>query len=83
METQRIEPSDDLTRSTGKHLAAIFWGDIDDFVEFPSGMIYTKGDCVDYIKEQGTITFVEFKGSCFGITNNHVIEDRYKTIGQN
>jgi hypothetical protein len=56
----------ELSKATGKHCAAITYGDLSDFI--------WKGSA-KYIKQQGTITFIEYKGECYGITNNHVVED--------
>ena len=39
-----------------------------------------QGD--DYICAQGTLTFIQFKGKCYGITCDHVIQNNISIIGE-
>jgi len=55
-----------LSSTTAKHAAAIFYGKPVDFIN--------KGSA-EGIESQGTITFISYKGLCFGVTNEHVAEN--------
>ena len=55
-----------LLKKTKRHCAAFFYG-----WNFGDMFFRNKGD--DYILEQGTLTFIEYKGECYAITNQHVI----------
>jgi hypothetical protein len=60
-----------LIRATARHCAAFFYA-----ASFADIYFRKKGD--DYIKEQGTITFVEYGCECYAITNQHVISDNWE-----
>lgn len=65
-EADSNELSKALTAATKRHIAPIFR------VDPVKVAIYgTRGA----IQDQGTITFVKYKGKCFGLTNQHVIGD--------
>ena len=52
-----------MRKATLRHCAPIFIGSFKELLE--------KGSA-SYIAGQGTITFVEYEGRCYGITNEHV-----------
>lgn len=60
-----IEPNkfDALLKTTKRHAAALFFGEIPDLIWKGSGR---------YIQAQGTITFIRYRNRCFGVTNDHV-----------
>ncbi|MCF8036142.1 MAG: serine protease [Desulfobacteraceae bacterium] len=58
-----------LTKATGEHCAAFFWGSYDN-------TFFRNNKCLDYAEDQGTMTFIEFKENYYGITNKHVIGDK-------
>lgn len=55
-----------LLKETKRHCAAFFYA-------WSFGQIYFRNPGDDYIKEQGTLTFVEHNNECYAITNQHVI----------
>lgn len=60
-----------LLKETKRHCAAFFYA--------PSfGEIYFRSPGDDYIKEQGTLTFVEYKNKCYAITNQHVVSANWE-----
>ena len=65
-------PSGELDRvlsgNAASHCAALFYGEWSELLE--------KGSA-DYIKGQGTMTFVTLNGRCYGITNEHVVGAKY------
>lgn len=62
---------DTLLKETKKHCAAFFYG-------WSLGDISFRNTGDDYILEQGTITFVEYKEITYAITNQHVIGNNWR-----
>ncbi|MBA3571030.1 MAG: trypsin-like peptidase domain-containing protein [Pyrinomonadaceae bacterium] len=60
------EISRSLSESTARHAVALFFGSFMDLVN--------KGSA-DYIKAQGTLTLISYRGLCFGVTNERVVQD--------
>lgn len=60
-----------LLKNTTRHSAAFFFA--------PNiGKIFFRQPGEEYILEQGTITFIEYRGNYYGITNQHVIGENWK-----
>lgn len=66
-----VEIENTLLKETKRHCAAFFFA-------WNFGDIYFRNESDDYILEQGTLTFIEYKGECYAITNQHVIGDDYE-----
>ena len=60
-----------LLKETKRHCAAFFYA-------WSFGKIYFRSPGEEYIKEQGTLTFVEYKNECYAITNQHVVGENWK-----
>lgn len=56
-----------ISSATSKHVAAFFYGD--------SNNSAVSGTSPTFIENQGTMTFIDYRGYCLGITNEHVIRD--------
>ena len=63
MPTIEANGFDALCKTTKRHAAALFFGEIADLIWKGSGR---------YIQAQGTITFIRYRNRCFGVTNDHV-----------
>ncbi len=59
-----------LFKGTKKHCAAFFHA-------WTFGKIYFRKNNEDYILDQGTLTFVEYEGDCYAITNQHVLGENW------
>lgn len=62
-----------LLKKTKRHCAAFFYG-------LSYGDIYFRNTGDDYILkgQQGTLTFIEYEGECYAITNQHVIGESWQ-----
>ncbi|MCR4313475.1 MAG: hypothetical protein NUV58_04460 [Candidatus Roizmanbacteria bacterium] len=62
-----------LRKKTKKALCGLFYSS-------NYGNIYFRSAEDDYIlkEHQGTLTFVEYKGECYAITNQHVIGENWQ-----
>lgn len=60
---------DELSSATARHAVALLLGNRVDFL--------LKGSA-EYIKAQGTLTLINHRGHCFGITNHHVVSKRHE-----
>jgi len=64
---------DKLSGETKKHCAAFFYA-----WNWKFGDIYFRKDGDEYILGQGTLTFIEYRGECYALTNQHVLGDDWE-----